>query len=154
MLPQADGRGSEITVRNRPVFAVLIPEINTRQVAWVIPDQISLIGPSGQRTEDVVPIMNVKDANAVSADPPAFAGQKIEQKSGRVLWVADSCGTTCESFFPRLFGRLAQSRMYGLVINAEDLEREPALQFLHRHDSAAFRIVLVLLGNIRERGAR
>jgi len=155
--PDADGRMGCIAVRNREVLLQFgIEEMDDADVARIAPHHkpatmAVLLFRVDPRPQDIVEVGDVVHHDAVDGHRPLFERHEIEAKP--FLGGADlRQSRPSDSLFVYADRRAAvESGVWSLMIDLDDVAREPQFQFADRQSRALFRVVALALPRICKR---
>jgi len=111
------------------MLAVEIADIYAREIPRIVFDPQPLLQAAGPRAQDVVPVANLMEMNAVSLDQTRNGGQEIQEKLFGARRISKWLFSPGHTFLPSLQRCLAQCRVLSEVIYASNLQRQPSLQF-------------------------
>jgi hypothetical protein len=98
---------------------------NAGQGPWTVPDGETL-GTAGQRAQHIFQTVQMKHADAIAAINRSSAGRESKRKD-RILNGGGEESGVRNPFFPRLFRRLMECGVSGVVIHARASINDPPL---------------------------
>src|SRR5215472_870815 len=136
------------------MFPIEIAHVHPRQIPRIVFDPQPLLQGAGPWTQDVIPVADLMEMNAVSLNQARNGGQEVQEELFDTRRISKWLFSPGRTFTPSLQRCLAQCRVLREVIYTSNLQRQPSFQFWQGQNRATLGVVRTLLVGVRERGAR
>ena len=129
MLPERDRRSSQIGIPDRPERTIRSVQEHARKIAGIVGHTKRSIETTRPQVQDIVPIPDAEEMNAIASNNPLLARKKIDEEAGGIMGPAQRLSTLSNSIFPRGDRGQTQGSVDACVI-AGDFQSEPVFQLV------------------------
>src|SRR5215468_9281863 len=123
------------------MFPIEIAHVHPREIPRIVFDPQPLLKGAGPWTQDVIPVADLMEMNAVSLNQAWNGGQEVQEELFGARRIPKWLFSSGHAFTPSLQRRLAQRRVLGDVIHAGNLQRQPSFQFWQGQNRATLGVV-------------